>query len=118
MLVSNDQEESIFLHRFKHLLSIDILISSFQLKELARNFLTNFGNVHGRLLLQSPRQSGSDRRLTEVLVHFLIVMKCFPQNRVLQPLANLACNPALMTVRKNICTLRFEWTHLCIFGCN
>jgi hypothetical protein len=81
--------------------NIDILISSFQLKELAKNFLTNFENRHGHLLRQSPRQSGSDRRLTEVLVHFLIVMKCFPQNHLLQPLANLACNPALMMVRKN-----------------
>ena len=80
-------------------LHIDALISSFQLKELARNFLTNFENAPGHLLQLDSRQSGNERRLIEVLVHFFIVMKCLPQNRLLQPFANLACNPAVMTVR-------------------
>ncbi|CAB4040962.1 Hypothetical predicted protein, partial [Paramuricea clavata] len=66
------------------------------LKRLAGNFLTNFENANGKLLQLSPRQSANDRRLIEVLVHFLIVMKCLPHNRLLQPLTNLAFNPALM----------------------
>ena len=74
-------------------------MSSFQLKELASNFVTNFENAPGRLLQLDSRQSGNERRLIEVLVHFLIVMKCLPLNRLLQPFANLACNPAVMTVR-------------------
>ncbi|CAB4021811.1 Hypothetical predicted protein, partial [Paramuricea clavata] len=67
-----------------------------ELKGLAGNFLTNFGNANSKLLQLSPRQSTNDRRLIEVLVHFLIVMKCLPQNRLLQPLTNLALNPAVM----------------------
>ena len=65
--------------------------------------MTNFENANGQLLQLSPRQSGSDRRLIEVLVHFLIVMKCLPDNPLLQPLTNLALNPALMMVSRFLC---------------
>ncbi|CAB4034862.1 Hypothetical predicted protein, partial [Paramuricea clavata] len=66
------------------------------LKGLAGNLLKNFENADSQLLQLSPRQSGNDRRLIEVLVHFLIVTKCLPPNRLLQPLMSLAFNPALM----------------------
>ncbi|CAB4005222.1 Hypothetical predicted protein, partial [Paramuricea clavata] len=66
-----------------------------ELKGLAGNFLTNFENANGQLLQLSSRQSSNDRRLIELLVHFLVVMKCLP-HRLLQPLMNLAFNPALM----------------------
>ena len=73
---------------------------SFQLKELARNLVTNFeGANYGHLLQVRPRQSGNDRRLVEVLVHFLVIMRCLPPNPLLQPLVALAIDPASMTVR-------------------
>ena len=73
---------------------------SFQLKELAENLVTNFeGANYGHLLQVRPRQSGNDRRLVEVLVHFLVIMRCLPPNPLLQPLVALAFDPASMTVR-------------------
>ena len=71
----------------------------FQLKGLARNLVTNFEGANGHLLQVRPRQSGNDRRLVEVLVHFLVIMRCFPPNPLLQPLVALAFDPASMTVR-------------------
>ena len=65
-----------------------------ELKKLGRSLLNNLENPLG-CIVQSC-QSGSERRLIEVLVHFLVVLKCLPQNRLLQPLANLACDPTLM----------------------
>ena len=82
-----------------------VLSLFFQTKELAKHLLTNFENAPGRLLQQSSHQPGNERRLIELLVHFLIVVKCLPQNRLLQPLVNLACNPALMKVWIRICKL-------------
>ena len=61
--------------------------------------MTNFESAHGHLLQVRPRQSANDRRLVEILVHFLVVMRCLPPNRLLQPLAALAFNPASMMVR-------------------
>ena len=61
--------------------------------------MTNFENVNGQLLRLRSGQSGNDRRLVEILIHFLIVMKCLPPDQLLQHLANLAFNPALMLVR-------------------
>ena len=60
--------------------------------------MTNFEGANGHLLKLQPDQSGNDRRLVEVLVHFLVVMRCLPPNALLQPLADLAFNPASMTV--------------------
>ena len=61
--------------------------------------MTNFESANGHLLQVRPRQSSNDRRLVEILVHFLVVMRCLPPNRILQPLAALAFNPASMMVR-------------------
>ena len=66
---------------------------------LAENFVTNFESANGHLLQVRPRQSANDRRLVEILVHFLVVMRCLPPNSLLQPLADLAFNPASMMVR-------------------
>ena len=67
--------------------------------------MTNFEGANGHLLQVRPRQSGNDRRLVEVLVHFLVIMRCLPPNPLLQPLVALAFDPASMTVRivSNIC---------------
>ena len=48
----------------------------------------------------TPEQSRNERRLAEVLVHLRIVLMCYPQNSLLQPLRNLAVNPATMQVKK------------------
>ena len=66
---------------------------------LAGNFVTNFESANGHLLQVRPCQPANDRRLVEVLVHFLVVMRCLPLNPLRQPLAALAFNPASMVVR-------------------
>ena len=77
----------------------DASLFSIQLKVLAGNFVTNFESANGHLLQVRPRQPANDRRLVEVLVHFLVVMRCLPPNPLRQPLAALAFNPASMMVR-------------------
>ena len=61
--------------------------------------MTNFESANGHLLQVQPRQSSNDRRLVEVLVHFVVIMKCLPAGPLLQPLVALAFDPASMTVR-------------------
>jgi hypothetical protein len=60
---------------------------------------TNFENAASQVLQLRPGQSANDRRLIEVLVHFLVVMKCLPQNQLLQQLINLFFDPASMLIR-------------------
>ena len=60
--------------------------------------MTNFESANGRLLQVQPHQSSNDRRLVEVLVHFLVIIRCLPPNPLLQPLVALAFDPASMTV--------------------
>ena len=60
--------------------------------------MINFEGVNGHLLQLHPDQSGNDRRLIEVLVHFLVVMRCLPPNSLLRPLAGLSFDPASMMV--------------------
>ena len=61
--------------------------------------MTNFESVNGHLLQLHSDQSGNDRRLVEILVHFFVVMRCLSSNPLLQPLGDLAFNPASMVVR-------------------
>ena len=61
--------------------------------------MTNFEGAKGHLLQVRPNQSGNDRRLIEMLVHLLVIMKCLPPNGLLQPLADLAFDPASTKVR-------------------
>ncbi|XP_046861643.1 E3 ubiquitin-protein ligase RNF213-like [Xenia sp. Carnegie-2017] len=64
---------------------------------LAKNLLVNFDNSsHQQLLQLHSGQTLNDRRLNEILIHFLVVMSCFPNNQLLAPFSNLAFNPGSM----------------------
>ncbi|XP_046861659.1 E3 ubiquitin-protein ligase RNF213-like [Xenia sp. Carnegie-2017] len=64
---------------------------------LAKNLLENFNKSPYEHLLQlHSGQTLIDRRLKEILIHFLVVMSCFPNNQLLAPLSNLAFNPESM----------------------
>ncbi|XP_046861644.1 E3 ubiquitin-protein ligase rnf213-alpha-like [Xenia sp. Carnegie-2017] len=64
---------------------------------LAKNLLENFNKSPYEQLLQlHSGQTLNDRHLNEILIHFLVVLSCFPNNQLLAPLSNLAFNPGSM----------------------
>ncbi|XP_046860853.1 E3 ubiquitin-protein ligase RNF213-like [Xenia sp. Carnegie-2017] len=65
---------------------------------LAKNLLENFKESPYKQLLhlQPEEENANVRRLNDILIHFLVVMSCFPNNQLLGPFSNLAFNPRSM----------------------